>query len=458
MTPDDRKSAVEPAASATDRPPSDGLRAGASLSAASSFADIDGAGTPWRWAAGAIVVLVAAAEVAWYFGQAGGPEAEHRRSIEAMSPSEQATLAARFERFEKLEPAEQERLRKLHAAIEADADPEALRTTLSRYETWNAQLPPQVSAQLVGLPADQRATKVASIVAERREAAAKTFSEADSQVLVAWLEKQVRGYQDEMMSQLPATMRERLDHMGARERTWALMLFALTQRGPGGSPFQKISPTAMAELQAELSPAAQDQWKQAAGNPDDLKLLVAGWVRQSMERTMAQAGPSTRISDAQLMEFFDRELSEEDRTRLVALPREEMMSHLRREYFRRKGLWRDGYWRGDRRPGGDGMPGGPNDGGPGEGRPGMSGPGEVRPGMGAPRPFGQRPGGFGPGARPGGPIIPGNGQGPGAAQVPAGGNPGGANPGGTPGNNPSAPPPNERPPRGNTPPPPKPQT
>ena len=77
--------------------------------------------------------------------------------------------------------------------------------------------------------------------------------------------------------------------MGARERTWALMFFALSQRGPGGSPLSKLSPAVMADLRAELSPAAQLQWNAAAGNPDDLKQLLSGWVRQSMERHMGCA-------------------------------------------------------------------------------------------------------------------------------------------------------------------------
>jgi hypothetical protein len=389
--------------------------------------------TPWRWAAATIILLAAAAETAYFVGRAGGSDAQRRRTIEALSPAEQAALAAKYERFQKLESDEQERLRKLHQAIEADADPESLRGTLARYETWIAQLPPQVSAQLVGLPAAERANKVAAIEAERKEEAARIFGEADARVLVAWLEKQVREHQDAMMGQLPESMRERLDHMGPRERTWALMLTALSTRGPGGSPFQKLSPAALAELKAGLSQAAQAQWNGAAGNPDELKSMLANWVRQTMERTMAQGGPSTRISDAQLMEFFDRDLSEDDRARLVALPREEMMSQLRREYYRRKGLWREGYWRNDgRRPGGDDrMQGGPGDGGPG-----------------GSRPFGRGPGSFGP--RPGGGFGPGQG-----GLGPGGPNPGGTNPGGP---NPRRP--DQGPPRPNDggKPPPKPQT
>jgi hypothetical protein len=440
MTPDDPKSAVDEARAAGATPRD---LAGHDMSLLGG--DVEGVRTPWRWAATAIVALVAAAEIAWFFGRAGGSEAVRRQTVAALSPSDQAALAAKFERFQKLDPPEQERLRKLHGAIEADADPEALRKTLAKYESWNAQLPPQVSARLVGVPSDERATKVAAIVAEGREAAAKSFGDADSKVLVAWLEKQVRGHQDEMMAQLPQTMRERLDHMNSRERTWSLMLFALTTRGPNGSPFQKLSAVELAELRSELSATAQAQWNAASGNPEDFKLLLAGWVRQSMERHMArEASPGTRITDAQLMEFFDRELTEEHRTRLVALPREEMMSQLRREYYRQKGLWREGYWRPDgRRPGGDDRkPGGPNDAGPNDGRPGG--------GMGGPRPFGRQPGGFGPGPRPGGGFGPG------------GGNPSGSNPGGFPpgGQNPGGP--NPGPPRpnndGNPPPPPKPQT
>ncbi len=354
--------------------------------------DVSSSGHTGRSKRAAIALVLAAAAV----GEAAWAWTAHRARSEQAAPlaelddEARAALAAKWDRFAALPETERLRLRELHAAVEADADPESLRRTLGEYQQWVSALPASTSAQLVGLGPAEKAEKVGQIVSEQVRAADQQLSDADSKVLVAWLEKLIATRQDELTADLPQPMRERLDQMGSRERVWAVMLFALTQRG-GGPRLDNIRPDEAAELKARLSPQAQAQWSAARG-PDGLKQLLVGWIRQSMERaaTSGQAGfMATRVSDAELKKFFDTTLTEDERTQLLALPREEMTLQLRREYFRRQGLWRDGFGRSGGPPRSDGgtRPDG-GFGGFGPGRPFSNRPGG---GYGGPRPPGENP-------------------------------------------------------------------
>lgn len=403
-----------------------------------------------RLAVAAVILVAAVGEGAW-IAASGDPLAERRAQVAALDDAAKAALATKWERFQKLPAAEQQRLRDLHGTVEADADPESLRTALASYQHWVAELPLPTSAQLVGLPPAEKAAKIAEIAAEQSRLQAQQFSEADSKALMGGLSKLVGKHQDKLLADLPDSMRERLEKMEARERVWALMLFALSSRG-NGPKLDNLKPDEILEIVRQLSPQAQAQAMAVIDKPDEFKQLLSSWIRQSMERIAAsgQAGfLSAQVSEDELKRFFESDLSEDERTRMLALPRDEMAMQLRREYFRRKGMWRDGYWRDGHGPGHVGPQGftGP---GMGDGRDGRMGDGR---GFGTPggegRGFGRPPGGFGP--RP---------QGSNSPRMP-GGNPpqpqGSRNPQPPPGNNLPPPENGPNPPPENGPNPPRPK-
>ena len=357
-------------------------------------------GEPWYvskrlWVAAAIgaALVVEFALIA----RARDPLAAERQAVVDLDDATKAQLAERWERFRKLTPEEQQRVRELHAAIETDAQPDELRTALVSYQQWKASLSPQQSAELVGLAPQARLDKVRKFTAEQGAIAAKTLSTEDAKTIVAWLEKQIDLIQDKLMAALPGDARDRLEPLGRRERNWALIMSALSYRGTGAR-FDQISQQAIVELHAQLSPAARSQFDTAV-TIDEKKQLLADWIRQAVFRTMPyrDGGHMSRVSDEEIRRFFEHELKESDRARYLALPREEMNSQLRREYLRRKGLWKEpGFGGGTfgRPPFGRG-PGGPGPGGPGERRPpgGQPGPqgGPPRDGPPPPRPD-SRPG------------------------------------------------------------------
>lgn len=304
--------------------------------------------TPRRVVAATLIVAALAGEAAWALTRTD-PWSARRAEVELLPENRRLELATKYERFENLPPAERERLLQLGADLKVSTSDASLRTLLGNYLTWKSQLSPQQSATLVGLDAEERFARVSEMTSDYWTNKAEQFSEADSKVVVAWLEKQVREHQEKLLENLPSIVRERFEQMGSRERTWALMYYVLgSARGPGPSRFDVVTPQALTLLRSQLSQRSQIQWDAAAKKPpgpDDLKSLLSGWIRTSIERvvgTRSEAGmPAMRIDENELRKFFETEIAETERLRLLALPRDEMEAELRREYLRRKGLWRD---------------------------------------------------------------------------------------------------------------------
>lgn len=318
----------------------------------------------WTWQRVLIASAIAAAaagELVWALASRDSLAA--RREAAALLPeSEKAALEAKRERFEKLDPTEQSRLRELQAELARDASPETLYATLEEYLKWKSQLAPQESAMLAGLSPNERSARVASVAAQQQTEVSKRFSDADSAKLVHWLENEVRARQARIIETLPEQMRERFENMGDRERPYALIYHVFTTRG-GGPRLEEIA-SDLPKLRAQLSPAAQARWDVAFKNKDEFKSLLSDWIRQSFERGQMHHDGGKQflaVDDKELRKFFEQ-VSEEDRQRLLAMPKEEMMTQLRREYFRAKGGWKDG----GGKPNGFGRPGfGPMDDGRG---------------------------------------------------------------------------------------------
>lgn len=341
--------------------------------------DVDGA-APWyaskrTWIA-ALIAVVLAGEIT-LLARNRDPLAAERRAVAALDDSEKARLEANWQRFESFKPAERERVRELHAAMETDAKPDALRAAMASYQEWKAGLSPQQGAALVGLSPQKRIEAVRKFAREQEALAAKTLSNEDAKIILAWLEKQVEVVHDKLFDALPADARERLEHANRRERNWSMIMSIVSFRG-SSNRIDLLSPQAVDELRDQLTPAAKKAFD-AAPNPEARKQLLADWIRQATYRMMSyrDGGYASRVDDKELQRYLD-ELPEPERARYLALPREEMASQLRREYMRRNGLWKEPSIGGYGRP--------PFNRGPGQGPPGAPGGG----GMGGPGGQGER--------------------------------------------------------------------
>ncbi len=305
-------------------------------------------GTKRRIAAAVAILAILGGEAVWAYSRSQSA-GDGRSALASLPAGDKAALAAKYERFQKLPATEQERLRALSAEFSANGNEPELLETLRDYLRWKSKLVPQQSAMFVGLDADERLKRVQAVAAEQVAASAQEFSDADSKIVMGWLETQVRVHQDKLLENLPAIVRERFEAMGSRERTWALMYYVISQKGgPGPSRFDVVEPQALADLRGKLSPRAQARWAAAEKDPrdgDDPKQLLSEWIRRSIERTVGYRGEgaasTARIDDNDLRKYFEKELSENERQRLLALSPDDMQSQLRREYLRSRGLWKE---------------------------------------------------------------------------------------------------------------------
>lgn len=296
-----------------------------------------------RAAAAAIIAAVIVGEIFWA-RNLSDPLAIERNRIAAMNDAERAVLATDWERFRKLAAEEQRRLRQLHVDVEADADPDALRRTLTDYQQWKSKLSPQQSAELVGATADVRLARVRSLTAEQQAGDARRLGPDDARAVITWLESQVQANQQKLLAQLPEQARQRLESLDGRERNWSLMLFLLTTRSPDGPRLDGIAPEALTSLRAALSPQLQAVWD-GAKTTEERRGMLADLLRQAISWQFAQRSntdaAAPRVDVEELRKFFDQELNEAERRQYLGMSREEMTQQLRREYLRRKGIWRE---------------------------------------------------------------------------------------------------------------------
>ncbi len=96
--------------------------------------------------------------------------AERRVRVEQMDPQEREQLAQNYERFQRLDRAEQQRLRVLQEEIDADPQRDELLKTMQAYHEWLAELPSSQRIMLSALPAEERLKRIDEFAAPSRRA------------------------------------------------------------------------------------------------------------------------------------------------------------------------------------------------------------------------------------------------------------------------------------------------
>ncbi len=271
-----------------------------------------------RWAAAAVLLLV-------FAGADEGLE-QRRARVAAMSPEEKAALQARWERYQRLPPAERQRIAQLHAAIEADPQAERLRGAMRRYVEWLGKQPPYVRGQLVEMPVAERVRALRKLAAD--------VSPEDRRKAVEWLDQQVAVLEAKAAQAIPGDRRQFLARMPAeqRRRFWVLMLLERSRHGDLAKIFP-IDPSALAELRGRLSPEGRRRLENET--PEDQLEIVFQWIRTEFGWQWGRGRVFPQVDEDRLIEFFEKEITPEQRDYLLNLSGEEMQRELRKMYFAR---------------------------------------------------------------------------------------------------------------------------
>jgi hypothetical protein len=267
------------------------------------------------------------------------PISVRRQRVAAMTAEEKEQLLHKERRFLELASSDQQRLRALQAALQADPQAAQLWAVMLRYHDWLSELPAPQRGELLRLDDNDRVARIKELQREQTNLLARQLSPQDMEAVVRWTEQRI-------LDKMDPAMRKNLEQFSEIERRRRVIYFT-TQRwkelGPGNLP--PVTETEVRKLREMLSPAARQHLDQALAQPQKFQLqqLLMGWVRQSLTQFLNVQVGQRMLPEAtveQLKKFFEDELSESERERLLSLPADEMQRQLRRAFVLSR--WQEG--------------------------------------------------------------------------------------------------------------------
>ncbi len=284
--------------------------------------------------------------------------------IKNLGPGQKAELLRKQERFASLDPAKQEQLWQLYEQIQRDPHADDLRGIMHAYYEWWKSLPAYGRDELTALPAAERIKWINKRLQEdQARSITRPPTDKDAQELWRWMEEYAAKVEKPFLDTLPQMVQQRLSGMVALARRRAVM-WMIWQRPQG--PANKIAQPAegdLAELMAKFTPETRKRLE--ATTAADRMRTIQNWAHNLLRQRITRQGPGITglVDDERLAEFFEKDLTNEQRDRLMGLPGEDMQRELVRLYIMQTRQVEDH----PHRP--DGFAPGPFEGGPGPGMP-----------------------------------------------------------------------------------------
>jgi hypothetical protein len=253
--------------------------------------------------------------------------------IQTLTPDQKDELLRKRERFAGSGPDEQNRLRKLHEQIQKDEHADELRGIMNRYYEWYRLLPPYSRPEST-LSAEKRMDWIKDRKQkEQTEITNRPPAGKDSDTLWSWMEEYAKNHETVFIKGLPEWLQKNLSSMDpSARRRWVMWM--MWQRPPGGQSKESLfSESDLAELQAKFTLETQKLLE--AKPPAEQIRIVQNWAHNLMRQKNPRRGPGAGdpVNDKLLAEFFEKDLTDEQRDRLMILPSEDMQQQLLRLYI-----------------------------------------------------------------------------------------------------------------------------
>jgi hypothetical protein len=292
------------------------------------------------------LVIGATALASCFSAPAGDDLATRREQIERLQPAEQQELLRKQERFAGLPAYEQERLRALQAALDADPKAEQLRQVLSRYHEWLKTLTPTQRAELADLPPAERVEQIKRIQKQQRIAReqahrVEVLSSKDMRVILKWTEDLAWKRRERLLAGMSDAQRKYFDSNDEKHKRRILLYKALwyerARRGSKGSgSLLGVEEADIERLSAELSEPARHELTEAGSLAAQRRIAFA-WMGTALHRldpshAGRKLGP---LAGEDLAQFLQNDVPLPQRERLLKMPREQMLEELRAMYHQR---------------------------------------------------------------------------------------------------------------------------
>ena len=270
--------------------------------------------------------------------------AQRQQRIQGMSLSAKGQLSRLEERFLAFDQDEQQQLRRLHKAIQDAPDAPQFRQVMHRYYEWLKTLPLYTRMELAEL---EPAERVEAVKKRLKDEHGQPLGDKDTEVLWQWISECAKRHEEQFRQNLPEPRRNASAKLtpSALHRMVVLDLGWQLQATGRNKPPPTMTNQDLVSLRAGLSPEIRryleplptaKQWQQ-----------VAAWMRHAVRQRHA-FGYFEKDDDERLAEFFETELTAEERDRLLSLPGDEMQRRLQRLYLTRTKPADDSSRRGNR--------------------------------------------------------------------------------------------------------------
>jgi hypothetical protein len=316
--------------------------------------------------------------------EADEPAVEWPATIQDMSAAQKEDLYRRRQQFAAMTPDEQERIRRLHEQLQTDAEGEKLRETMVRYGQWLAALPAYSGAQLLELDPAERVKQIRQMLQEQNRLFGRRLDAKDLKAIISWLDQYATEHEAGLVEGLPKAQQAQLAKLAPAARHRAV-LRTVCQHWQSGNrtAHPAITDADAAELRAQLSQLSPELSSRLESKPAaQQSRVLEAWIRQAArQQLVAQRGEGLSLLpglDNQLADYFEFQLSPEERDRLMSLPADEMQQRLRELYLTQTKSGEPGKGRADR-PAKGKRPAGPGPKSKKEARPAAKSPPEPSP-------------------------------------------------------------------------------
>ena len=243
--------------------------------------------------------------------------------IQNLKPEQKDELVHKRERFAGLGPDEQNRLRELHEQIQKDDEADELRGITNRYYKWYRLLPSYSRPELT-LSAEKRMAWIKDRKQkEQTEITNRPPAGKDSEVLWKWMEDYEAEHEKTFVDKLPEWIQKNLKVMPpAAIRRWVMMMMWPRPQGEKNKESQ-FSDGNLVELRSIFTTETQ-KLLEAKSKAEQIKILQ-NWTHNLVRQNNPGRGPGM---DKLLAEFFEKDLTAEERDSLMILPSEDMQQRL----------------------------------------------------------------------------------------------------------------------------------
>ena len=267
-------------------------------------------------------------------------QAERKAWLTSISPNDQATLRAKFNRYRELTVQQQAELGLLDQQIATAEDREQLLQTMFDYQQWLNELPPSEQFEYRELDSDsERAKRVSR--AMKKAVSAEKFELNDEQLqelfseLRPYISKIAEKNKSEFMKEFSNW--SPFEQQNFREKPppeQIMRKFLLTKR-PSPGQYSEFFEHVTKSLPTDVGHAFEEL------PPREKTARLMGWMRQahsmlSKSRTHWKRSDKRRgarnITEQELADFFVEDLNPTEKERLLALPRDKMKTRLENLY------------------------------------------------------------------------------------------------------------------------------